>query len=197
MTEHQPDKNFFLTFDGAPNPPGTDNILEVLRKHGVKGTFFMEGRRLEDHSECARRVLASGHDVGNHSYNHPEFDKISLEECLDEVRKTEAILFEKIGIKPVLLRPPAGILTSFVEETFLGLGYTLVLWSYSIKDWEGPDSASIASRVLHQARDNAIVVFHDRIPWIPEALEIIIPTLQRAGYSFKKISESGLQGVIR
>jgi peptidoglycan-N-acetylglucosamine deacetylase len=189
-------KNFYLTFDGSPNPPGTDNILQVLARHGVQAAFFMEGRRLEKEAECARRVLRAGHDIGNHSYNHPEFDKVSLEVCLEEVEKTDRILQEQLGIKPVLLRPPAGILPPPVRETFLKRGYTIVLWSYSIKDWEGPDAASLASRVIDQAAPQSIVVFHDRVPWVPAALEIIIPALKRKGFEFKRISEYGSTGLL-
>lgn len=190
-------KTFYLSFDGAPNPPGTDNVLAALARHEVKAAFFMEGRRLEDQAECARRVLAAGHDIGNHSYNHPEFDTVPLEVCIEEVEKTDQILFEKLGIQTRLLRPPAGRLTPQVEREFLRRGYDIVLWSYSIKDWIGPAAAAVAERVLSQARDQAIIVFHDRVEWVPQTLDFIIPRLKEQGYQFKKISESGRSGVIR
>lgn len=191
------ERSFFLTFDGAPNPPGTDAVLDALDRHRVRATFFMEGRRLESEAECARRVLKAGHDVGNHSYNHPEFDSLSIDSCLEEVRKTDAIVYQELGIKLRLFRPPAGKLTQEVEEVFLGLGYTIVLWSYSIRDWEGPDARSVAERVLSQIRDNAIVVFHDRIPWVADTLDIIIPEIRKSGYRLKRISEFGDSGVLR
>jgi len=138
-------KAFYLTFDGAPNPPGTDRILDILAKYDVKATFFMEGKRLENNAECARRVLQAGHDIGNHSYNHPNFDSIPLELCLEEVYKTEKILAEKLDLKTKLIRPPAGKLNKGVEKALINLGYTIVLWSYSVRDWEGPDAESIAA----------------------------------------------------
>ena len=76
-------------------------------------------------------------------------------------------------------------------------GYTIVLWSYSIRDWEGPDAESIAQRLLSQARGEAIVVFHDRVTWNPDVLEIVIPALREQGYTFAKISEIANGGVIR
>lgn len=190
-------KSFYLTFDGAPNPPGTDRILEVLAKHDIKATFFMEGKRLEGNRECALRVLRAGHDIGNHSYNHPDFDGIPLELCIEEVRKTDEILLEQLGIKTKLLRPPAGKLTKEVEEALLSLGYTLVLWSFSVKDWDGPDAESIAARTLNQLKNEAVVVFHDHVQWVPDTLEIIIPEIKKRGFSFKKISQHPLPGKIK
>lgn len=194
MTEK---KRFYLTFDGAPNPPGTDNILDVLARHQAPAAFFMEGRRLETEAECARRVLEAGHDIGNHTYNHPTFDTISLRELVEEVERTDEILEAELGIRPTLLRPPFGTLTPESETALLERGYTIVLWSYSIRDWEGPDAGAIAQRLLSQAHGDAIVVFHDRVTWNPDVLDTVIPALRDQGYTFAKISEIANGGVIR
>ncbi|HSM56299.1 MAG TPA: polysaccharide deacetylase family protein [Candidatus Sulfomarinibacteraceae bacterium] len=192
------EKRFYLTFDGAPNPPGTDKILQVLAHHAVPAAFFMEGRRLETEAECARRVRDAGHDVGNHTYNHPTFDAISLAECLEEVTRTDDILEAELGRRPTLLRPPFGILTPATQQVLLERGYTIVLWSVSIRDWEGPDAGAIAQRLLQQVRDGAIVVFHDHVPWNPDALDIVIPALRDQGYTFGRISEIARgSGIIR
>ena len=191
------EKRFYLTFDGAPNPPGTDDLLHTLARHQVPACFFMEGRRLEKEADCARRVLAAGHDVGNHSYTHPRFDEISLEACLEEVERTDAIMAAKLDVRPALFRPPWGKLTPPVEQALLERNYTIVLWSYSIRDWEGPDAEAIAGRLLEQARDGAIVVFHDRVRWNPAALDIVIPELRQRGYAFGRVSEIPGGGVIR
>lgn len=188
-------KSFYLTFDGAPNPPGTLNILEVLESHGIMASFFMEGHRLELEADCAAQVLEAGHDVGNHSYSHPEFDKISIERVREELQRADDILNEKLGIRPRFCRPPAGKLTPEVEKEILDMGYTIVLWSYSIRDWETPDVDQLAARVIRGLRDGAIIVMHDRVPWIPDTLEIIIPAIRSQGYEFKKISHKGTGGV--
>jgi peptidoglycan-N-acetylglucosamine deacetylase len=190
-------KSFYLTFDGAPNPPGTDQILGVLASHSVRASFFMEGHRLEEEAACAARVLAAGHDVGNHSYSHPEFNRISLEDVHDELKRADDILDEKLGIRPRICRPPAGKLTPEVEQAILEMGYTIVLWSYSNRDWETPEVDVLARRVMDGLRDGAIIVMHDRVPWVPETLERIIPAIRAEGYEFKKISEYGSDGVLR
>lgn len=190
-------KAFYLSFDGSPNPPATDRLLNCLATYGIQATFFMEGRRLETEAECARRVQAAGHDIGNHSYNHPEFDKISIQECIREVELTQAIIHKELGFYPALLRPPVGLLTKEVEETFLARGFVIVLWSYSVRDWEGPDAKSVAYRILSQAFPDAIIALHDHTEWLIEILDIIVPRLMSDGFQFRKISESEKKGVIK
>lgn len=190
-------KDFFLSFDGSPNPPATDNLLRYLAQYNIQATFFMEGWRLEKEADCARRVQAAGHDIGNHSYNHPEFDKIPIQECIQEVELTQAIIHQELGFYPKLLRPPAGILTKEVEETFLSRGFDIILWSYSVRDWEGPDAESVAQRILRQAKPGAIIALHDKTEWLIDILEIIIPELFQEGYHFKKISQINKTGVIK
>jgi len=190
-------KSFYLTFDGSPNPPATDQLLAKLSSFNIQATFFMEGHRLEKEADCARRILDLGHDIGNHSYNHPEFDKIPLEECIREVDLTQEIIFQKLGFYPTLLRPPAGILTDSVEKTFLARGFDIILWSYSVKDWEGPDAVSVSKRILDQAYPGAIIACHDKVAWLPETLDIIVPALLDQGYEFRKISEITAHGTIR
>ena len=191
------EKVFYLSFDGSPNPPATDRLLNVLDSHQIQATFFMEGRRLEKEAECARRVQAAGHDIGNHSYNHPEFDKIPIDECIKEVEMTQAIIHKELGFYPKLLRPPSGFLTDIVEKTFLQKEFDIVLWSYSVRDWEGPDAKSVAERILSQAFSGAIVALHDRTEWLIDILDLVIPSLRSRGYIFKRIAESGIKGLIK
>ena len=190
-------KPFYLSFDGSPNPPATDRLLNALDFYKIQAAFFMEGRRLENEADCARRVQAAGHVIGNHSYNHPEFDKIPIDECIQEVELTQAIINKELGFFPTLLRPPAGLLTKEVETTFLGKGFDIVLWSYSVRDWEGPDAKSVANRILSQAIPGAIIALHDRTEWLIDILDIIIPNLSAKGYEFRKITQINKNGIIK
>ncbi len=177
-------RTLHLTFDGAPNPPGTLNILEVLSRHKVKGTFFMEGHRMKEHADLVRRIRQEGHSVGNHSFSHTEFDRLTLEECLREVEDTDALFLEILGEPVQLFRPPSGILGEEVRKVLEDRGYRISLWSFSIRDWEGPDAAAVANRVLAGAHPDGIMVMHDRVEWNPEALDIVIPELKNQGYTF-------------
>ena len=178
------EKRFYLTFDGAPNPPGTDRILEKLAAHGVPATFFMEGQRVDGEPECAKRVLRAGHAIGNHSYTHPDFSTLSLEACDAEIEKTQQALQRHLRLKPRLLRPPFGKIKDEVIRHFEQQGFTIVLWDYSIKDWEGPDAAAIAQRVLSQLREGAAIVMHDKVEWNPEVIDLIVPEIRKMGYTF-------------
>ncbi len=191
-------KKAALTFDGAPNAPGTKNILDVLEKRCVFGTFFMEGHRIEKDAETAVVVKEKGHDIGNHSYSHPMFDEVPLEEVKEEVERTDMLLREKVGVETKLLRPPAGQLTPEVKEFLEELGFQIVLWNCTgLRDWEGPTAKDVANRVMKLAgKDPLILVFHDRVPWVPETLNIIIPELYKEGYDLVKISELGISGII-
>jgi peptidoglycan/xylan/chitin deacetylase (PgdA/CDA1 family) len=191
------EKTFYLSFDGAPNPPGTDCLLNALKFHDVLATFFLEGKRLEQEADCARRVLAAGHDIGNHAYTHPDFDKVRIQECIREVEMTQQIIHQELGVYPTMLRPPGGLLTNEVERTFLKMGFDIVLWSYSVRDWEGPDAQAVSTRILTQAIPGGIIACHDRVEWLVDTLDIVIPALRKDGYIFRRISESSQKGVIR
>lgn len=188
-----------LTFDGAPNPPGTIDILDTLKRHGVKASFFMEGQRLENEAATALLVKDAGHDIGNHSFSHPMFDQIDLDVAREEIERTDRLLRDRVGVETRLFRPPAGQLNDRVRDFILDLGYDIVLWSFSVKDWEGPGAAEVAERVLAQARPgrDSICVCHDRIPWVPETLDIVIPELRRRGFQLVRVSELGRHGLIK
>ncbi len=192
-------KKVALTFDGSPNPPGTLNILATLEKEKVPGTFFMEGHRIEKDVKTARQVKDGGHEIGNHSYSHPLFDEIALQEVKEEVLKTHRLLKEKVGVETRYMRPPAGKLTRRVENLLLEMGFAIVLWNCTgLRDWEGPSAEEVAERALRLIpRDPLILVFHDRVPWVPEVLSIIVPELREKGYQFEYISGLGQKGIIR
>ncbi|HHU31287.1 MAG: polysaccharide deacetylase family protein [Zhaonellaceae bacterium] len=193
-------KRMAITFDGAPNPPGTLNVLAALAKHGIKGTFFMEGHRLEKEAATAIEVKNQGHEIGNHSYSHPMFDEIDLQTAREEIEKTDLLLREKVGVETKLFRPPAGQLNYEVISEILALGYEVVIWSSDIPvyDWAGPTPEKVAERIISNARnDESIIVFHDRVELVPQVLDIIIPELRNKGFEFVTISELDKKGVIR
>jgi peptidoglycan/xylan/chitin deacetylase (PgdA/CDA1 family) len=145
----------------------------------------MEGKRLEQEPACGRRVLAAGHAIGNHSYSHPDFSLLTAEEQIAEMLRGGRVISEILGVRTPLARPPFGILAEAAGEQLRAAGYTLVLWDYSVKDWEGPDAPSVADRVLGQLRaEEATIVLHDHVDLNPDVLDIIIPGIKNRGYSF-------------
>ncbi len=182
------DKIFYLTFDGAVNPPNTMRILDILKEYGVKATFFVEGHRISGHEDTLKRILSEGHHIGNHSFHHPDFSEISPEECMDEILSTDEALKEACGLHTALMRPPCGVLPEDRKKMIRDAGYIVSLWSISVKDWLGPDAPSIAGRVIELSRDEEVVaVLHDHVDWNPDVLPLIIPALKEKGYRFEPL----------
>ncbi len=186
------ERSFYLTFDGAPNPPGTDALLAALARHGVRATFFLEGHRMHEHGDCARRVLAAGHEIGNHSYSHRNLDELGVDEVIREVGRAQEIIHSETGVLTDQFRPPWGRLAPEMIDAILATGHDVVLWNRSVRDWEGPDAPAIAKRLLSGLGDGAIVALHDRVAHNPDVLDLVIPRIQDAGYTFRFTSEASV-----
>lgn len=181
-------KIFYLTFDGAVNPPGTLKILDILSTHGVHATFFVEGHRIAGHEQVLRDMISEGHHIGNHSFTHPDFSTLAQEDCIEEVKKTDDALFAATGLRTRLLRPPCGILPNDKRNILEASGYQICLWSISVKDWLGPDARSVAERTLSLAQEREVIaVYHDHVEWTPETVALILPKLQDKGYQIRPI----------
>ncbi|MEL7608443.1 MAG: polysaccharide deacetylase family protein [Bacillota bacterium] len=192
-------KRMALTFDGAPNPPGTINVLNTLAKHNIKGSFFMEGHRLEKELATAEMVRDQGHTIGNHSFSHPMFDQIGIEQAREEILKTDQLLRDRLGVNTKYFRPPAGQLNYEIVAEILQMGFDIVVWSRDIPvyDWAGPTAEKVAERIVsNAASDQAIIVFHDRVELVPAVLDMIIPALSEKGYEFVTIPELDKKGYI-
>ena len=90
-----------LTYDDGPNPPYTDQLLDVLAKHNVKATFFMIGNRIERYPETVRRVITEGHEVGNHTYSHPVLGFLPPSHVQRQIERTDAISFSNTALQRI------------------------------------------------------------------------------------------------
>ena len=185
-----------LTFDDGPNPPYTDWLLDVLAKHNVKATFFMIGNRIEKYPETVRRVIAEGHQLGNHSYSHPVLGFRSPPYVQREIEHTDSLL-RQFGITgEIVVRAP--MLTRYLPVAWvLAKGnrthISCNVWSW---DWTTQNPDRIAETVLRKVKPGSIVVLHDgkaenkdanRLGTV-EATDQIITGLKREGYRFCTIS---------
>ena len=186
-----------LTFDDGPQPPYTDRLLDVLAKHNVKATFFMIGNRIEKYPETVHRVIAEGHQVGNHSYSHPVLG-LRLPGCIRrEIEHTDSLLRQLGTIGEIVFRAP--MLTRFlpvawvlakVDRTHISCN----VWSW---DWTTQNPDRIAQRVLKKTKPGSIIILHDgkaenshanRTGTI-EATDRIITKLKRKKYRFCTITD--------
>ena len=149
-----------LTFDDGPSPD-TEDILDVLAEHRVRATFFMVGREVERFPVIAQRVLAEGHEVGNHSYSHPVYLLQRSGGTLDQLKRAQDVITETTGVKPTLARPPYGVRTPAYFEAARVLGLHTVQWDVAGFDWRQRSPARIADNVLRQVRAGSIILLHD------------------------------------
>lgn len=190
------DKIVALTFDDGPNEPYTSQMLDILRNYGVPATFFLLGKNVEYYPDTARKILAEGHVLANHSYTH---SRLALMEGpkyteLDIAQKT----IEKVtGVKPRIFRPPYGEKTPWLLDYIKGKGLVTITWDVSANDPNVKDPYVIADRIISKAKPGSIILLHDgrgiqhgfdRSPTV-SALPMIIDALLEEGYTFVTVPE--------
>ncbi|MED1791973.1 polysaccharide deacetylase family protein [Brevibacillus nitrificans] len=183
-----------LTFDDGPDPEYTLQIAELLKQYNAKGTFFVVGSRAQAFPEVVRQLASEQHELANHTYSHPDVRRISSERLQTEMEKTQEAIFQSTGIRPQLFRPPGGYYSDAVVNIAKKAGFLVVMWSWhqDTRDWSDPGVQKIVNKVLNNARNGDIVLFHDyggdRKQTV-QALRKILPELHKQGYQFVTVSE--------
>lgn len=181
-----------LTFDDGPHPKETDQVLDVLKKYDVKATFFIAGKHANWYSKPLIRASKEGHEIGNHTFNHPDISNLSRVQLEEEIIKCEDILIKLTGKKPTLFRPPYG---SYKRETLEDIAkkynYKIILWTtVDARDWQNPGANKIADTITNNAKNGDIILLHDYATNnTVEALDILIPKMIENGYKFVTVSE--------
>lgn len=184
-------KKIALTFDDGPSREYTAEILDILKEYGVKATFFVVGVNIEKSPDLLRRIVAEGHEIGNHTYSHPHLQKMDTATLAKELTRTDGLIQSITGLSPTLFRPPEGVVTDSVKTAAGDGGYRLVLWSIDTRDWALNSVSNILRTIKQEASDGDIILFHD---WVagksptPATLRAAIPWLQAAGYELVTIS---------
>ena len=181
-------KVVYLTFDDGPDPVWTDQVLALLKRNDARGTFFMQGVMAENYPDVARRVVAAGNRVENHSYNHPYLTNLSYSSIVDrQLLRTNTVIKNTTGLTPTCVRPPYGATSSGVKSAIADTGMTEQLWDVDPKDWSNPGASRIVDRVMSNVTPGAVVLMHDsgsdRSQTV-SALAEILPALKAQGYSF-------------
>jgi len=186
------DMKLALTFDDGPHPEYTDKILAILKKYGVRATFFVIGENVERYPDVVGRVIADGHELGNHTFSYANLSKLSYRKECEEIMSAENAVFEENEYRTRLLRPPGGLYNDSIFRIADRLDYTVILWTIDTRDWAHNKVENITKEVLGKAKSGDIILFHDYIAKkspTPESLEKIIPELKRRGFSFVTVSE--------
>ena len=122
-----------LTFDDGPGPY-TAHLLDILDQYGAKATFFLIGSKVSAQADVLRRMHARGHQLGNHSWSHPELPKLPIDQIAGEIDRTNEAIRQATGVKPSILRPPYGAVNGVVLEQIRARGMSSILWSVDTRD---------------------------------------------------------------
>ena len=180
-----------LTFDDGPNKTVTPRILETLKKHDVKATFFMLGSSVEEAPELAKAVLKEGHEIGNHSYGHENLSKMTGVEAEANINKANQLIKDATGHEPLTIRPPYGARNAELEQLS---AQPMILWGVDTLDWKTRNAASTLKEVQQHVYPGAIVLMHDIHPTTADALDAVLTYLQQQGYTCVTVSQlEGLQ----
>ncbi len=182
-------KAIALTFDDGPHPEFTLRLLEVLDRNSVKATFFVVGKQVRKYPEFLREIQKRGHDIENHTFNHPLLPSLDREGVIRELERNKVEIKKQTGFEPVFFRPPSGRYDVKVIEAALSRGFIAVLWSVSGSDYGATDPENIKQNVLFQLKDGDIILLHSGVEATLKALPGIITEIKMRGFEFVKISD--------
>jgi peptidoglycan/xylan/chitin deacetylase (PgdA/CDA1 family) len=182
-----------LTFDDGPNQTTTLELLDFLEKEHVTATFFVLGNMVQKSPAVLKRIANSplGHQIGNHSWSHPDFKTLDDAQVNDEINRTQELIENTVGASLVrIMRPPYGSITKSQRELVKNMGYDIVLWTVDSCDTKKnfPRQAKpIADQILKDTHQGSVVLVHDIHKYSVEAIKIVIPELKKHSCSFATV----------
>jgi peptidoglycan-N-acetylglucosamine deacetylase len=203
-------KQVALSFDDGPDPEWTPRILDILKHYGVHGTFFMIGEVAQNNVGIMQRVYREGHEIGNHTFTHPDISEVSLTQVDLQLNLTERLFASKLGVQPLYFRPPYSVDQepdtndqAAPVDHVQGLGYVIIGNKIDTNDWnehprkspqEITDSVfqQIADMETHPWNKGSVILMHDgggdRSATIA-ALPVLIEALRARGYEIIPVSQ--------
>jgi peptidoglycan/xylan/chitin deacetylase (PgdA/CDA1 family) len=184
-----------LTFDDGPSDD-TEAALDVLKSYDARAAFFMIGREVEKRPAVARRIVAEGHEIGNHSYTHPIYLFCTPARTRDELRRAQDAIARVTGVRPALSRPPCGVRTPAYFAAARELGLQTVQWTAAGFDWQRRSAREIAAFALKDVAAGSIILLHDGDSQLKNsrretvaALPLIIEGLRERGLRVAPLAE--------
>lgn len=188
-------KQIALTFDDGPNQPYTNQLLNILAKHGVKATFFVCGACIKRHPGALKKIKSAGHAIGNHSHRHQFKDYFSPSSFIKALSLTNSIISDEIGESPKLYRSPWLFRTPRILKSLNQLNLKPIWGTFGCElEPFQPSAKFIAAQGFKKARNGSILIFHDGKESVGgyrgntvEAIDILIPKLKSAGFEFVSV----------
>ncbi|WAZ22098.1 glycosyltransferase [Streptomyces cinnabarinus] len=199
-TLDMPDRRLVLTFDDGPDPEWTPKVLDVLKKHDAHAVFFVTGTMASRHPDLVRRMVEEGHEVGLHTFNHPDLSYQSKKRIDWELSQNQLAISGAAGIRTSLFRPPYSSFAAAMDNEswpvteYIGSrGYITVVNNTDSEDWRKPGVEEIIRKATPKGREGAIVLMHDsggdRHQTV-QALDRFLPQMQERGYEFDNLTEA-------
>ena len=183
-------KTLAMTFDDGPHPSLTPKLLDLLKERNIKCTFFLVGNLVKVYPDIVRRIIAEGHEIGNHTWSHCSLTSRSDEQIRSELKKSEDAVYEVAGVRPNLVRPPYGAINTRIKDLmFSEFGYSTIMWSVDPQDWRRPGVSVVTSRLVSGAHPGAIMLSHDIHPPTIQAMPGMFDQLLAKGYQFVTVSQ--------
>lgn len=180
-----------LTFDHSWGNKFTPSILDTLKRHELKVTFFIMGPWSKKFPEVAQRMVADGHEIASHGYRHENYGDMTPEWVKEDIQKAHAQIKEVTGVDATLLRPPNGHYSQKSLKATDELGYKTIIWNVDSLDWKNPGRDVIIERVMKRLKPGAIILMHasDTPVQTAEALPILLDKIKAEGYQIVTVSE--------
>ena len=187
-------KAVYLTFDDGPIPEATPFVLDTLAHYGIKATFFMVGDNIRKHPELFHRVVAEGHRIGNHTFNHIGGFRWLSRNYLRNTKKAQELMNDELQGAPnplstPLFRPPHGWMRPLQYQVIRRKGYRIIMWDLVTRDYSKRLTAEeVLDNVKRYARNGSIITFHDSLRSIDKLHKILAPALEwliAEGYEFR------------
>jgi len=186
ISNNQP-KLIALTFDDGPDATLTPQVLATLKKYCARATFFVTGQAARANPQIVMRATDDGNEIGNHSYDHPDFTQLPDKKILEQITRTQKIIDPLASV--CLLRPPGGAHNNRVDRDIETCGLKTITWTLDTHDYKNPPVDTLATKVVAAVRPNDIVLMHDIHKNTALALESIIIDLQTMGFKLVTVSE--------
>lgn len=182
-----------ITFDDGPDLKYTPKILDILKEKNVKASFFVVGIQVNKYPEVLQRIEKEGHFVGNHSYTHRSFTKLTSDELKEEINSTDSKIEAAIGYVPEIVRPPYGAVNDDVKDILKSMGKETILWTIDPRDWDGSSVDDMLDNIMSNAKDGGNILLHSFgskfVENTVELLPTVIDQLREKGYTFVTVDK--------
>ncbi|WP_159941350.1 MULTISPECIES: polysaccharide deacetylase family protein [unclassified Nocardiopsis] len=177
-----------LTYDDGPGGR-TPELLDVLAEYDARATFFVTGYPVMEHPHTVRRAYAEGHEIANHTLDHPDLARMSPDAVRANLETVQALVYRETGYTMDLMRPPYGSTNETVAEVTADMGLAQILWSVDTNDWRDRKTPVVSSRAVEGASDGAIILMHDIHGTTIDATRSIVSELDARGYTMVTVSQ--------